>query len=516
MQKIEKYLIMVMAVIAGLCLYIVTPYGLATSPDSIGYLKGAEGLIDGQGLKYFNPQWPPVYPILIALFSWVFGVSVVDGARLLSALIFGAIIYLISNYDGQEKKLIWFIFVILLCINPLMTHIYFYAWSETLLFIIILINFKYLEKIINVKNNEVKKYLLINTILISCAILAAMTRYVGVTILITNVIVILIFSQNVLIFKRIKLITIHVIIFGAASSSWFIYTYLNFKTLSNRSIKLHPPTIDQIEKALAEIGKWYLPEYLRMGDFIYISIGIALILYIFRNIYIKSIYDIKIKKNQEYIILIYSVFSLIYLCFILVSVTLIDVATPLDNRILSPVYISLAICLIKELSEKINKFNIKYFLIIYLLLMSISSLIDLKHWSMLSRYNGIELSSKEYKNKEINRLIKECDKKIKIISDKPWEFDMYTKAKIDWLPRKYDMTSGVINKNYNQQIRDLYAVYSMVIISDLQSEYINEINEMNKYEEIYSDIDGILLVNRIILKENLCNFGLKKTYELNK
>jgi hypothetical protein len=317
-----------------------------------------------------------------------------------------------------------------------------------------------------------------------------------------------------LIFQRIKLITVHVVTIGVVSSIWFIYTYLKFKTLSNRSIKLHPPTIEQIEIALAEIGKWYLPDFLKLDDKIYITLGVSLIIYIFRSIILKGTQGIKNNKiNQDYIILIYAIFSLIYLCFILMSVTLIDVATPLDNRILSPIFISMAICLIKELSEKINQHYIKYFLLLYVAVMSIASLIDLKHWSMLSRYNGIELSSKEHKIKEIKKLIKECDKNTKITSDKPWEFDMYTKAKIDWLPRKYDMTSGVINKSYKQQIRDLNTVYSIIIIKDLKSEYIFEINELNKYKQIYSDADGILLVNKAISEENLCNFRIKDKHK---
>lgn len=513
MQKIEKYLTLTFAIIAGICLYAVTPFGLATSPDSIGYLKSAEGLIDGEGFKYFNPQWPPIYPLLIASLSWLFDISVTDGARLLSSIILGTIIYVISNYGCREKKLIWIILAIQICIHPLVTHIYFYAWSETLFFLIILINFKYLEKIIKISDIDEKKHILINLILIACCILATMTRYAGVTLLITNVIVILIYSKKILIWKRIKLITIHIIIFGAISSIWFIYTYLNYKTLSNRSINLHPPTIDQINIAIAEMGRWYLPGYIEINDFVYIIIGIAMILYIFKNIYYISTIEIKskTKKNQEYNILIYSIFSLIYLCFILISISFIDVATPLDNRILSPVFIGIAICLIKELSEKLNQYYIKYFLFIYLVMMSISSLIDLKHWSMLSRYNGIELSGQEHKGKKINKYIKECDKSTKIISDKPWEYDMYTKAKVDWLPRTYDMTSGSINKNYNSQIKDLHNVYSLIIISDLKSNYIKEIFETEKYTQLYIDRNGVLLINKNILDAKFCNISLINT-----
>ncbi len=509
MEKIEKCLALTLAMVAGVCLYAVTPYGLGTSPDSIGYLKSAEGLIDGEGLKYFNPQWPPIYPLLIASFSWIFDVSVIDGARLLSSLILGAVIYVISNYGCKGKRLIWIILAIQICIHPLVTHIYFYAWSETLFFLIILINFKYLEKLIKINTNDEKDYIFLNLVLVICVILASMTRYAGVTLLMTNVVVILIFNKNILILKRIKLIAIHIVIFVTVTSSWFIYTYLNFKTLSNRSIKLHPPEIDQIEKAFVEIGKWYLPGNFRVYDIYYIIVGVVLIIYILINILNLRADKSKTKEKEEYISQIFSIFSLIYLCFILVTVTFIDLATPLDNRILSPVFISLAICIVKVLSKKTNKYFIKYLLVVYVVMVSISSLIDLKHWSMLSRYNGIELTSQEHKSKEINKFIKECDKSTKIISDKPWEFDMYTKAKVDWLPRTYDMTSGAINKNYNHQIRDLYTIYSIIIIRDLKSEYINDINVTNKYSQIYNNIDGVLFVNKKILDENLCNLELK-------
>lgn len=507
MKKINKILMLILVVTAGLCLYIVTPYGLATSPDSVGYLKSAEGLIDGLGFNYFNPQWPPLYPINIALFSWVFELSVSDGARLLNCILVPIIIYLISNYDEKNKQIIWVIFAAQICIHPLMTHIYFYAWSETMLFGIILINFKYLEKLININNECTKKFVLINIILISCSIFAFMTRYAGITILITNTLMILVFGKEVSFWVRIRLIWTHIIIFALIVSVWFIYTFLNFKTFSNRSIKLHPPEFEQIKKAIIDIGGWYLPEYLKFDNIIYACIGVALIIFIIKNVLTATV-NSKTKKlniNIDYTILIFSAFSIIYLFFIMMSMLLIDVAIPLDNRILSPVFLSVAICLFKELSNKINQYKIKYFLLLYALMMTISSLVELKDWSMLSRYNGIELSSKDNRKKVINQFLKDCDKNIKIISDMPWEFNLYTKAKIDWLPRVYDMTSGKINKEYKNQINELYAIYSIIIVGDLKSEYMKEINDTHKFNSIYLGKDGALWINKNILEDDLCN-----------
>lgn len=500
-----------MVITAGLCLYAVTPFGLGTSPDSIGYLKGAEGLIDGHGLNYFNPQWPPLYPLLIALFSLIFDVGVTDSARLLNSFLVGLIIYIISSFGCQSKRFLWITFSVLVCMHPLMTHIYFYAWSETLLFVIILINFKYLEKIIKLNKKDRKDYILVNIVLIVCVTLASMTRYAGVTLLISNTITMLFVSKKTQMVSRLKLVSLHIIACCTIVSIWFIYTFLNFKTFTNRSIKLHPPSIEQIENALIGMGKWYFPEYFQFSDIFYIFIGASLIVYINRNIFITNAKEgvEKSKKNQEISRLIYSIFSMIYLLFIFASLSFIDIAIPLDNRILSPVFLSISICLANELIIKTNKIYIKYLLVIYVLIMIFSSLIDLKSWSMLSKYNGIELSGKEHKMNEINQLLKECGN-IKIISDKPWELEMFTKAKVDWLPRKFDMTSGVINEEYKNQILNLSNVYSMIIVRDLKSEYIKEISDIDKYIPIHFDKDGLLWVNKNMSEHSLCKINLKK------
>lgn len=513
-QKTERIVTILSAVIVGLCLYIVTPYGLALSPDSVGYLKGAEGLITGEGLNYFNVQWPPIYPFLIALVSWISDVNVIDGARLLNSLLLALLFLILTNNNHKKNKFLNIIFAIELLIHPVLTHIYFYAWSELLLIIILILNINCLSRLSKEDVTNEFEFRFLNTNLIVLSILAVMTRYAGITIFITNIIVILVYLKKISIWNRAKIIIIHSSFFIFFVGSWFVFTYLNFKTFTNRTATFHPPTIHQIENGLAEIGRWYLPIYFKLSNFICTGLGILLIIYILKyflkwNQEINKNFDSKVELNDTQI---YLLFILVYLIFILISISFIDAATPLDSRILSPIFVSIAICFLLKLEKTHIRFYLKVLVTIYILIITYSSVIDLKYWSMLSKFNGIELSSKEYSSDNINQLIKNCDRKVRIISDAPWELDLYTKAKVDWLPREFDMTSGLPNREYKNQIKNILDMYQIIVVRNLNSKYITEFNMVDRYTKLISTERRILWINKEMGIEQLCGLDIDKKY----
>jgi NADH:ubiquinone oxidoreductase subunit 6 (subunit J) len=80
-QSIEVTLAaLIILVAASLLIIYITPYGLATTPDSARYIEVAKNLQQGNGLVVNNyslkptekylplTAWPPLYPILLSIF----------------------------------------------------------------------------------------------------------------------------------------------------------------------------------------------------------------------------------------------------------------------------------------------------------------------------------------------------------------------------------------------------------------------------------------------------------------
>ncbi len=147
----RKYLINYLLPIIFICLFalivvsVITPYGSATTPDSISYLDCASNIKKGNGIVFtdhslinankrsFNKLtwWPPMYAVALALFSSNIS-NTISASYLSSFLLFisAGIVYLILS--ASIRWYVALIAALLFCISlPILTT-YTYAWSETL------------------------------------------------------------------------------------------------------------------------------------------------------------------------------------------------------------------------------------------------------------------------------------------------------------------------------------------------------------------------------------------------
>lgn len=134
----------IIAAFAWLVVTMQTPYGLATTPDSLSYLDMAANMHNGQGAlatdfsldnngqPAFIEQrlWPVLYPALLSIF--VDNLSDTTGAASLAKILF--IITALLTYLILARHLQRFLALpatLLFCLATPMTTIYTYAWSET-------------------------------------------------------------------------------------------------------------------------------------------------------------------------------------------------------------------------------------------------------------------------------------------------------------------------------------------------------------------------------------------------
>jgi len=78
----------------ALALIGTTKYGIGETPDAAPYLSAAENIAKGDGAVVYTGAplvlWPPLYPTVIAVVSWVPGVDATLAARIIQALLYAS------------------------------------------------------------------------------------------------------------------------------------------------------------------------------------------------------------------------------------------------------------------------------------------------------------------------------------------------------------------------------------------------------------------------------------------
>ena len=479
--------VVIISIFASLALLILTPYGLAMSPDSVAYMKGARGIYNGEGLSLLQLLWPPLYPYAIALFGVFTNGDLYLSARLYNSVIYGINIYLTYLIINRShiNKFISLIISIFIYTNSALVQIHFYAWSEAGFILLLLINLLVLQNIIKNKSYSINT---INIVLLSITTAASiLMRHAGLSFLLANVLILLFISNNSLI-KRIKITSSHLIITLLILVPWFIYYFTSEK--QPRAFAFHPPNLNKIYIGLESIGDWYysLSNLMIIKIIIGIVVCLLSIYPIFKYLYNKN-------SKYDYYQLCLSIYFITYIIFIIFALTIVDNAAPLDSRILSILFILFTIGISIYLFENKIKF-ITSVVILLLLFISADSAPKLHSWLLLNYYQGFELSSIHYKkNLQVLEYIKKCDVNSIVRSDTPWNFDLLFSKKVDLLPLQSDMFSGIINTDYSKRMNKLSSYVDLIIITDLKSHYIHEIDQLQKYTRIYENNDAIVWVN---------------------
>lgn len=466
----------------GYLLFATTPHGLAQSPDSVGYLKGAQGLLQGLGFEYVSNHWPPLYPLLISLVAYVTGGDVLIAARLLQAGILFSVCLLLTNLLSKSAvPQRWAPWVSLLVIAmPISSHAFYFAWSEPVYVLFLLLNFICLFHIVSQQQTD-RFHILCYFFLGFTASLAFLSRYIGITLIIFDfaVLLLLLLLKNIYI-KKIY-IAIAALPLLLILLPWLIHGVAIAKQTTTREIFWHPIDLVQINGGLTTIGKWAFPwdPFATTSGLI---LGVVIIIF---NcvVFLRSmkLRNENILHRFQIIIIGYLFF---YITFLIFSISFIDQATPLDDRILFPVYICQ--CLSWAFCIPIQKPRFATFIVaIWVASLSLYALVDFNYWVRLNYFNGVELANRHLRNRAVLDYIKTCGANARIVTDTPWEFDLYLPQKTSWLPRDYDMTSGKKNYNYHKELERLGEHFDLIVVTMSDSPAISVFDHSAKFKKTH-------------------------------
>jgi hypothetical protein len=493
-------------------LFFATRYGLGLSPDSVAYIKGAEGLLTGKGADYMSVQWPPLYPLMLVLFSYIGNHELLLGARLLNALLIGLNFWLITQLLIQYVNINRWIASLLafaISLHEVLIYVEFYAWSEPLVITTILINLIIIKSYICSEN---KNNALLEGGLILFATLSVYTRYIGVNVALINAVVVFLFVSNINVITRLWRAAVQVVIPLALIYPWLAWhSAIDDNNTTQRGLQFHPISLEKILNGFINIGKWLYPSSSKFDGLVppilLLATGlIVVLLVIYTVIYagIKLLVALRKKnkisnsKDKKIILLgVIGLFIIFYLAFLIFSISFVDRKLLLDNRFLAPIFIPV-ILLLLGLMSLITKPVLRYACFGLFLIVMAFSYINLRSWLLISYFDGIEINSRVNINKPIYKKIQTYSTQCQFYSDKPWNISLLFDKKVRWLPTEILFGTGLINQSYRSEIESLKEKTNLVVVENKEDTIVDEIDALPGLERIYDSNDGIMWKNNNI------------------
>jgi hypothetical protein len=175
-----------------------------------------------------------------------------------------------------------------------------------------------------------------------------------------------------------------------------------------------------------------------------IAIGFsALALFVFRDI-----------RKDRYHTSVPAVLAIVYLLFVNTSIWLSDMQTPLDHRILSPLYIMLLIYLAAVISRSRTRYLLllKGLTVYLLLLNGIRDISFIKS----ARANGLGFASVEWQHNELLEYVAKQAKQRSIYSNAPDAISLLTGVdSVQWIPFKKNMYTRTTNSGFYSQMEQI-------------------------------------------------------------
>ena len=477
----SKLFIHLIAVFSAYLFFIITyTNNLRFSPDSMAYLEVSNNFASGNGAVFNSGQplihWPPLYPLLLATLSQILNISTLNtGIYLNTGLLY---IYIVTFYFIlRELKLnqILSVGVSILLLLSQSTLVFGQYLSEGLFMVCWLLSLFFF---INWLNSDKLKFLLFTGVF--CGLLL-LTRYAGIGLVGGFILYITTYRKSIqekLLYLFVLLIPLVIILIP-----WFLY--LNSFDLSTpiRSFANHLIGIEKLKSFITTISYWFVGSAIARVILIFLLIISIIILRKHLPLLIQN-FSKTIKKRKKELFLI-SCLLIVYIGFLFISISFYDSYTPLDNRILSPIFPLLLITIVLFISsfKKTKNLRIIFYLSFFLLFVNFIGTAG-NQW--LNHYNnGSGYSSK----------IWSCSKTLTTLTNLPNNKTVYTNG-IEILELHTNIESKLLPQK--KESLKLKEIKSKVKNKNFKIVYFNNVNWRNYLitkELILEEFKGFNIIN---------------------
>lgn len=404
------------------CLYYVTRFGIGVTPDSTFYISAARSIAQtgeirsiwaGTKMEYLT-HYPPCYPIVIFLFNLIVENSY-EAVRLLNCVLIALTSWMFAyqikvyanHYTAVVAQIVIFLSV------PLF-EVYQMAWSECVFIFFSVYGMFTLIKAIETKN---KKLFFFSAIL---SAIAVGTRYAGITLIISNIVILIWIFKDDTLLKRILKAILHGGISISIFAFWFIRNQLLSHNPTDRSFAFHPMGLEYLESFINCTANYFIPFNFGSKESMLIGALLSLVL-------LYAFYYF-LKKGNLFIVRFFTCQGLIYLIFISVSNTFFDY-TPFYPRTLQPLYLPITFAAIFYFFHRRTEINtfVKIGFGFYLILMVVQFYKTVKQVN-----DGREYASQTYKIPATIKALNSIPNHSKVFSNEVDRIYYLTDIVTDW------------------------------------------------------------------------------------
>ncbi len=456
--------LMLIALSAIWLVWFSTPYGMGMNDDSIAYIAGANTLLEGRGyLQAWLPSqrpmthFPPGFSSALVLIKLLTGLHPYRAARLLNGVLFGASALLIGWLSWRTTRRLFpsLMLSLLFVLTPGLLRIHTYALSEPLYIFLTLAAFHawFWE------GDREKGLWSFRGPLLAGVLsgLAYLTRYAALALIATFLL--LPFCIPISWQERLKRLAMYLLGFLPLPLVWSLRNWLVAGNLTNRMLVWHPVTAEKLfegsrtlSQFLMPVEAWWLAIFsTRPQIFHGIAIGIFAVLigWLFYRLVFQPP-----KETSGVIRLSQGLYAVLYPALLLVSISLFDASTPLNWRILSPLYPSLlflAAGAIAWLEQKSHR-TLWPARFVFLVLLGLS-LWGTVHTVTQLRLDGQGFASVRWRESYIlKRILRNLPPDVRIYTNEEPMVYFYTGRPANALPAGMAATTRIVNPNLAQAI----------------------------------------------------------------
>lgn len=453
---IRKNTSSLIAVLSALFLFIIsTNYGLGISSDSTVYLEGSRSILengtyeDSNG-KFIN-HFPPLYSLILAFIAKIMtqGDLLLAG-RIFNSMVFGGFIYVVMQLLQLYLKNRWLVGLsIIFIIGSRFSSIFLWQMTEGIFALLLVLQFWIWAKTDSKEIRNGKLWFLLGLL----SGLMVLVRFAGLSVLGWWFLIAVYFAYR----SKIRVREIFVYTLGCIITllPWFVYTKLVGVEAVSRKLFFHPPSFYKFMELGNTVLCWF-SGYNLLSAITFVTLGI----FWFWSLKRVGLAIFKHFKGMA----IYLLFSIYYVMFIVISFTLFDAHIQFDNRIFSPIFITVFLFLIgvmysffKDNFEGIsitNKISQKIPVILICLFIS-------QVWSGVNQYrsfysNGLGYASKEIQESESIQALNRLSTKW-VYTNFPQLLNLYISKEKNVMgtPLKFSTNDGTPNDRYKIQVEDM-------------------------------------------------------------
>lgn len=415
MKKPIFYLILILLALAGMAVLVFsTPKGLGLVNDSVAYINGARGLVEGSGYGRIAgdgtirpiTHFPPGLSVVLSLFGLV-GLDAIPAARFANTLLFGLNIVLAGLLAREVSRSLWagVMAAALVAFSEALLRVHAFALSEPLFLTLTLGSLLTLARVLQAPPHSIPVTAWVITMVVAgdLAGLSYLTRYVGAAILPAAAPALL--AVPGLLRDRLR----NVGLFWGSALAWvLVWTVRNAAltgSATNRTLGYHAIPTENWLEGVRNFWAFLLPVRIPLLDWLpnelWAALTALLVLVILAGLFVGLRAALR-RSTGELGAWLVGLHLAAYLATILLSMTFVDASTLFEDRILAPVYVDFVILLAWLLTRLNKRTRAAYrtVLVVFVVLLALSFADDARKTALELRVDGQGYASSFWTNSQ--------------------------------------------------------------------------------------------------------------------